>query len=219
MEEALAAERNLLRTMVDNIPDFIYVKDTDCRMVFDNIAHAVALGAGHPDEVVGKTDFDFFPEEAARAYNEADQEALESGQVIRGEEVYTDPTGDERWLLTTRVPLRDPEEKVMGIVGVSHDVTNSLQPQIEQKGQELALETDSDLPHVWADADRVTLILTNLLSNAHKYTPEGGRITVKAYREDSMVRVDVKDTGIGMTPEEKSKLFTKFFRSDNLVIR
>ncbi len=107
----------------------------------------------------------------------------------------------------------------MGIVGVSHDVTNSLQPQIEQKGQELALETDSDLPHVWADADRVTLILTNLLSNAHKYTPEGGRITVKAYREDSMVRVDVKDTGIGMTPKEKSKLFTKFFRSDNLVIR
>ena len=61
MEQTLQDERNLLRTIVDNIPDFIFVKDTECRLIFDNIAHAVALGASHPDEVLGKTDFDFSP--------------------------------------------------------------------------------------------------------------------------------------------------------------
>lgn len=490
MEQALQTERNLLRTMVDNIPDFIFVKDIDCRMVFNNIAHAVALGVNHPDEVLGKTDFAFFPLDVAQAYHEGDVEVLESGQSVRREELYTDASGETRWLLTTRVPLRDVAGNITGLVGVSHDitddrrtqeslrqardeleirveertadlaianirlqvevnerkeaqselqwhyhqaerarsessaildatgeamilisperwilsanrrfteffalaqsevignrvddlqraverifedpaalmalivasisdverkfvqavvqswpvqrelelystpvrtgegehlgrlfvfrdvtrerqvdrmktefvslvshelrtpltsikgyvdlliggkagaldatqrrfltvvknnaerlvslindlldisriesgtielkrgtldlrrllvdVTNSIQPQLEEKSQRLALDIEPELPNVWADADRVTVILTNLLSNAYKYTPEGGAITVSACRTEAMVRVDVRDTGVGMTPEEQSKLFTKFFRSDNWLVQ
>jgi two-component system OmpR family sensor kinase len=66
---------------------------------------------------------------------------------------------------------------------------------------------------VWADADRVTQILTNLISNAHKYTLAEGSITVAARRDDGFVRVDVSDTGIGLSPEDQAQLFTKFFRA------
>jgi signal transduction histidine kinase len=93
------------------------------------------------------------------------------------------------------------------------EVAGSLRPLIEAKRQRLRLELGDALPAVWADADRVTQILTNLISNAHKYTLVEGSITVAARREDGFVRVDVSDTGIGLSPEDQAQLFTKFFRA------
>ena len=106
---------------------------------------------------------------------------------------------------------------VLDLGRLIRDVSNSLQPQLEAKSQMLATDIAEDLPAVWADADRITVILTNLLSNAHKYTGQGGRVTIRTSSDEAKVRVDVEDTGIGMTPEEQSKLFTRFFRADNLV--
>jgi signal transduction histidine kinase len=91
------------------------------------------------------------------------------------------------------------------------EVAGSLRPLIEAKRQRLRLELGDALPAVWADADRVTQILTNLISNAHKYTLVEGSITVAARRDDGFVRVDVSDTGIGLSPEDQAQLFTKFF--------
>ena len=91
------------------------------------------------------------------------------------------------------------------------EVVGSLRPLIEAKRQRLRLELGDALPAVWADADRVTQILTNLISNAHKYTLMEGSITVAARRDDGFVRVDVSDTGIGLSPEDQAQLFTKFF--------
>jgi signal transduction histidine kinase len=93
------------------------------------------------------------------------------------------------------------------------EVAGSLRPLIEAKRQRLRLELGDALPAVWADADRVTQILTNLISNAHKYTLVEGSITVAAQRDDGFVRVDVSDTGIGLSPEDQAQLFTKFFRA------
>jgi signal transduction histidine kinase len=93
------------------------------------------------------------------------------------------------------------------------EVAGSLRPLIEAKRQQLRLDLVQALPPVWADADRVTQILTNLISNAHKYTLVEGSITVAARRDDGFVRVDVSDTGIGLSPEDQAKLFTKFFRA------
>ncbi|HXV81358.1 MAG TPA: sensor histidine kinase [Candidatus Binatia bacterium] len=92
-------------------------------------------------------------------------------------------------------------------------VAGSLRPLIDAKRQRLNLELGEALPAVWADQDRVTQILTNLISNAHKYTPPEGRITVDARRDDGFVRVDVSDTGIGLSAEDQAQLFTKFFRA------
>jgi signal transduction histidine kinase len=68
---------------------------------------------------------------------------------------------------------------------------------------------------VWADADRITQILTNLIANAHKYTLVEGSIMVAARRNDGFVRVEVSDNGIGLSPEEQAQLFTKFFRAQD----
>jgi signal transduction histidine kinase len=93
------------------------------------------------------------------------------------------------------------------------EVAGSLRPLIEAKRQRLRLDLGDALPAVWADADRVTQILTNLISNAHKYTQVDGSITVAARPNDGFVCVDVSDTGVGLSPEDQAQLFTKFFRA------
>lgn len=94
-------------------------------------------------------------------------------------------------------------------------VTTSIWPQIEGKEQHLRVALPEVLPGVLGDHDRVTQILTNLLSNAHKYTRAGGTITVSAELLGTMVRIDVQDTGVGMTSDELAQLFTKFYRARN----
>jgi PAS domain S-box-containing protein len=101
------------------------------------------------------------------------------------------------------------------MAGSINEVAMSLRPLMEQKRQPLRLELPTDLPNVMADRDRVAEIVTNLLSNAHKYTLEGGSITVRARVAGDEMQVEVSDTGVGMTPDERDKLFTKFFRAQN----
>jgi DNA-binding response OmpR family regulator/two-component sensor histidine kinase len=101
------------------------------------------------------------------------------------------------------------------LAGSIDEVAASLQPLIEQKGQSLKLELPEDLPQVMADRDRVVQIMTNLLSNAHKYTLEGGAVTVRAHDGENEVQVEVSDTGVGMTSDDLDKLFAKFFRAQN----
>ena len=95
-------------------------------------------------------------------------------------------------------------------------VISSLRPQLAAKQQHLKLEIAADLPAIWGDADRITQVLINLLSNAHKYTLSGGTITLRTYLvEPEYVCVEVQDTGIGLSPSEQAQLFTKFFRAKN----
>lgn len=89
----------------------------------------------------------------------------------------------------------------------------SLRPVVDGKRQVLTLEVEDAHAAVWADADRVIQILTNLMSNASKYTPEGGSITVTARRVGDFARVEIRDTGIGLSAEQQGQLFTRFFRA------
>jgi PAS domain S-box-containing protein len=123
-EEALAKERNLLRTLIDNLPDYIYVKDSAGRFVIGNQAVVSAMGAATIEELVGKSDFDFHPPELAAQYYDDEQAVIESGQaLINREEVVTDASGAERRLLSIKVPLRDGDNKIQGLVGIGRDVT------------------------------------------------------------------------------------------------
>ncbi len=92
---------------------------------------------------------------------------------------------------------------------------SALRPQIRAKGQQLVVEMPHTLPAVWGDAERLAQVFTNLLVNAHHYTPEGGRIALQAVDEPGVVRVSVVDTGVGMSAEEQVHLFTKFYRVRN----
>jgi len=80
--EELAQERNLLRSLIDNVPDFIYVKDVQSRFLLTNPALARLIGAATPDELLGKTDFDFFPQELATKYYADEQAIFQSGQPV-----------------------------------------------------------------------------------------------------------------------------------------
>src|SRR5262249_37508556 len=95
------------------------------------------------------------------------------------------------------------------------EVATSLRPLMEQKRQSLRLDLPEDLPNVMADRDRVAEIVTNLLSNAHKYTLEGGSVTIRAHVVGHEVQIELSDTGVGMTSDERDKLFTKFFGAQN----
>jgi signal transduction histidine kinase len=97
--------------------------------------------------------------------------------------------------------------------GLIRGVAEAVRPLIDGKAQQLALDL-AELPPVWADDARVVQILTNLVANANKYTPRGGRIAVAARRDDGFVRVNVSDSGIGLTSEEQAQLFTRYFRAD-----
>jgi signal transduction histidine kinase len=107
---------------------------------------------------------------------------------------------------------------------VINDVVRSIQTQIEKKKLQLNLSIAADLPEIRADYNRMVQIVTNLLSNAYKYTPEGGSITVTAipYNNNGSIEgiaVTVKDTGYGIAEEDQAKLFTTFFRSGDQNIR
>jgi signal transduction histidine kinase len=99
------------------------------------------------------------------------------------------------------------------------ETVSSMRPQIEGRRHALALDFPADLPPVLADRTRLVQIITNLLSNACKYTPEGGQIRVSARSQAGKVRVSVADSGIGMSPEDLERLFTQFFRSENPAVR
>jgi|GEM_PF-2119592 len=95
--------------------------------------------------------------------------------------------------------------------------------QISSKNKNLAVSTsvDINLPPAWADHERVTQILTNLISNAIKYTPEGGKISIQAglTPDNQFLKLSVQDSGLGMSKDEQANLFTKFFRSSNPLVR
>lgn len=124
----LAEQRNLLRTLIDHLPDSIFVKDAQSRVVLDNLAHARQIGADSPAAVVGRTDFDFLPRELAEKFFTDEQQLLASGDVFDGEEAGLNvKTGERQWLRTTKVPLRDSQGKIIGLAGINRDLTERKQ--------------------------------------------------------------------------------------------
>ena len=108
---------------MDNLPDQIYLKDTEGRYVFINAAHMVVLGLATPVEVVGKTDFDFYPKELAEQYWSSEQEVVRSGQPLVEEKCSVSAEGKTRWHSATTVPLRDDSKQIVGILGRVRDIT------------------------------------------------------------------------------------------------
>ena len=129
-QQELANEHRLLRTFIENIPDSVYVKDKKARVTLANPADIDYRGADCEDDVVGKTDFDFFPEETAQKYFADDKKVLEEGKcIINREEVLILPNGEKRWLLTNKLPLKDEEGNINGLIGMGRDITKRKQAE------------------------------------------------------------------------------------------
>ncbi|HYL62508.1 MAG TPA: response regulator [Candidatus Methylomirabilis sp.] len=139
-EETLSEERKVLRALIDNVPDFMYVKDAECRFVVANESVARQMGASSPEQLIGKSDFDFYPRELATTFFEDEQRVIRSGQPeLNREEVGLDSYGNVTHVLTTQVPLRDKNGKVTGLAGMGRDITHIKKAQEEmQKAREAA---------------------------------------------------------------------------------
>ncbi|MCK6626425.1 MAG: PAS domain-containing protein [Anaerolineae bacterium] len=124
-EESLAHERNLLRTLVDHLLEFVYFKDTQSRFVVANSAVAHLMKAATPEELIGKTDFDFYPADLAARYFAAEQQVITSGQplVNHEEPVFHQQTDQPRWISSNKIPLRDSQGQIVGVVGLGRDIT------------------------------------------------------------------------------------------------
>jgi PAS domain S-box-containing protein len=138
-EEKLVQERILLRTLIDNIPDNIYVKDTAMRKVLANKADLALIGKPE-NEVLGKDDSEVYPAEEASHFMADDRVVIKKGQsVLNREEQVVNPQGQHRWLLTSKLPLRDHKGHIVGLVGIGHDITKRKQAEKELKDREKKL--------------------------------------------------------------------------------
>jgi PAS domain S-box-containing protein len=122
-------ERLLLRTLIDNLPDCIYAKDTAGRKTMANPADLKNLRCQTEAEAIGKSDFDLFPKEIAEQFWADDQVVLKGQPVLNREEHFFDEAGRKRWLLTSKLPLRDLTGKIVGLVGIGHDITERKQAE------------------------------------------------------------------------------------------
>lgn len=140
-EETLSNERNLLRTLIDNLPESVqvYIKDTQSRYIINNRAHLKTLGASSQEEVYGKTSLDFFATGLAKDFLADDVEIFRSGipLIEKDERVYNFTLGEERWHSTTKVPFRNSEGVIVGLVGMTSDITErKLSDKIIRESEE-----------------------------------------------------------------------------------
>ncbi len=140
IEENLQVERNLLRTLIDSLPDTIYIMDKECRKVVANKADVSYLGLKAEAEIIGKTDLELFPGETGKLFHANNLFVLKSGKpVIDLEENFIGKKGEERWLLTSQYPLYDSNGQVTGLLGTGHDITKrkKAEVELETKNKEL----------------------------------------------------------------------------------
>jgi diguanylate cyclase (GGDEF)-like protein/PAS domain S-box-containing protein len=117
-------ERIWLRAMIDQAPDYLFVKDTACRFVVANKAVAADLGHGDPGELLGKTDLDLHPRHLAEAFLANDMMVMQTGTPMLDHEEFVLLTdGSQRWLSTSKLPLRDPDGATIGLIGIARDIT------------------------------------------------------------------------------------------------
>jgi two-component system sensor kinase FixL len=130
-EQKLADERNLLRTVIDNIPDAIYVKDGEGRFVLCNREVLRRKGISSQEEIVGRSDFDFYPADLAQSVYADEQQVVRTGQpLVNSERCVADrQTGLPTWNLTTKVPLRSATGEIVGVVGIGRDITERKQAE------------------------------------------------------------------------------------------
>lgn len=128
VEDRLRQERDLLRTLIDNTPDYIFLKDAEGHFILTNIAHAQAAGNIKPSDLIGKTAFDVFSPELAAQFHADDLNIMESRKpLISAERETVDAQGLRKSVLTTKIPWIDKDGKVLGLVGISRDVTERKQ--------------------------------------------------------------------------------------------
>jgi PAS domain S-box-containing protein len=317
LEEALHLKQVMLEAIIDNSPDQIYYKDRYSKFLLCNKPVALLAGCESEKDMIGKSDFDFYPKHMAMQYFNDEQKILKIGEPLLNheEQVVDKKTGEVKWNLSSKVPVRDLKGDVIGLAGFNRDITERKKTEEEIKLKNELLETlniekdkffsiiahdlrgplsafvaatrilEEDIQNMtfeeirditismktdaanvyqllenlleWsrlqrgvmefhpvnlnlfkvinvslesvsslannkgilievsvndeleinADNHMLSTVVRNMVSNAVKFTPAGGRVTVSAKHKDSNIEISVTDTGIGMTQDMINKLF------------
>jgi len=147
-EEALRNERLLLRTVIDNIPDSIYCKDTATRKTLSNQNNYNYVGLQSEAEVLGKTDFDLFPKELADKFYADDLSVLQTGNpLLNREEFVMLENGVKKWQLTSKLPLKDQDGNIIGLIGIGRDITKRRMAEEALRESENIMRSITDSAH------------------------------------------------------------------------
>ncbi len=157
LENALLRERSLVYDLINNIPDHIYIKDKQSRFLLASKSVAEQFGAEDVDKIIGKTDYDYFTKEHAESAYRDEQKIVNTGKPILNKiEEETHPDGTRTWVSTTKIPRYDAKGNIIGVLGISRDITErkrleeKLQEKVEELGEEVIFKSN---------------LLTSLLSN------------------------------------------------------
>ncbi len=142
-QHTLEKERNTLRTLLDSIPDSIYIRDRGGKYIVVNRALADLVGMKDPQNVTGKTPYDFFPEDKADSFIAEDLKVMDAGEtVVNPSSLVSAKDGETRHLLTTKVPMRDRDGNVFAILGINRDITE------QEKAREAVKQTEHRMQEI-----------------------------------------------------------------------
>ena len=162
---AIVADRISLQKLIDLVPDNLWVKDAASRFVIANDATARQIGLDASGDLIGKTDLELHPEDAAGKYLADERRIVETGRaLIDFEEYVIDPAGAKLWISTTKVPLRDDSGHVIGIVGISRDITQRKLAETLRDGQAQILEMIARSAPLENVLDRLVRLIESQLS-------------------------------------------------------
>lgn len=173
LNKQLEEEKSLLKTLIENVPDYIYVKDINSRFILANPSVVKIMGVKSQSELIGKTDFDFYPNELASILYNDEQRIIKTGEpIIQKEELLKTRNGREVWISTTKVPLRDNRGKVTGIVGIGRDITS-------YKNLEKVLAEQRDRIKQYLDIVEVIIVVLDLNGNIQMINKKGAKLIAK----------------------------------------
>jgi PAS domain S-box-containing protein len=217
--ETQLLDRVLVTAFLENVPDHVYFKDRDSRFIALSASMARLFGQKTVDDLIGKTDFDFFDEAHARPAFEDEQTIIRTGQPILGKlEKESWPDGRVTWVLTNKMPLRDEHGEIIGTFGISKDVT-------ESKKMELALEKSRkelmDASRMAGMAEVATGVLHNVgnVLNSLNVSATVLATGLRQSKTDSLVKVSdllrahTADLGGYLTQDAKGRLVPGFIDS------
>ena len=198
--EALSNERSLLRTIIDLIPDAIYAVDIEGRKILANAKEIELSGKNNEDEIIGKTDFDLYPESEAQRYYEADQIIIQSGKPnLDIEDTLISKDGQIHWLLGSKVPLRNVHGQITGIVGVNHDIT-------ERKQAEEVLRQERDFSRTIIETSPTFFVAIG--SDGKTIMMNDSMLKTLGYNSSEVVGIDYLTNFVPVKDREKlSKIF------------
>lgn len=189
-EKQVLEERKLLRTLIDNLPDTIYVKDQYCRKIIANPADLKVIGLEVEEEAIGKTDLELFPDEIGLRGHLDDLKVIQRGEaVLNHQEVFCDSDGQKKWLLTSKIPIFDNNGNSSGLVGIGRDITEIK--NAEEKILKLSMSIEQSPS---------SIVITDVNGDIEYVNPKFTEIT--GYTAEEAIGQNPRILKSGHTPDE-----------------